>query len=103
MLTYRAGFGHYDTERRRDETGSWVEQVLPAEPGPTHAFWGRLRYRQTPPRRRQVEFYSAAEYGRALCGATIKVGLPLTFDPGDPDACQSCAGHAHNDTRVSPK
>ena len=27
-----------------------------------------------------------------MCGATIKVVLPVDFDPGDEDSCQNCVG-----------
>jgi hypothetical protein len=31
-------------------------------------------------------------YETAMCGATIKVVLPVDFDPGDEDSCQNCVG-----------
>lgn len=86
-----AGLGRYD--RRRDPVDHVLDPCLPAEPGRAHAVLRRFKPREP-------EFYETPSYYlTALCGAAVKVVLPLTFDPGDPDACQSCASHMHNGTR----
>lgn len=56
----------------------------PADPGPAHAV--RIPAFMMP---KDVRFLDA--WARALCGARVKVLLPIQFDGRDPDACPRCA------------
>lgn len=93
---FLAGLTRYDT-RRDPWDRRYVEQILPAEPGIAHAVrrWPTLRHHQRP---KHPQFLPSYAYLPALCGAYVKVLLPIDFDEGDPDGCQSCAVHVHNGT-----
>jgi hypothetical protein len=83
-----AALVRYDT--RRDPVTHFVDAVVPEDIGVVHAL-RRGRFR---PRLKEPYFTGRYEIDEALCGARVKVHLPLEFDPGDPDACQRCAGLA---------
>ncbi len=82
---YTAGFTHYD--ERRDPVDHVLDKVLPADPELCHA----VIYNN---RTHEPVFLESWGYATALCGRRVKVVLPVDFDPGDPDACQRCAGAA---------
>lgn len=93
----RVGYTRYD--RKRDPVDHVLDRVVPEEPGPAHSVPRWVKPGPTP---REPEFLDSYAYARAICGATIKVVLPIDFDPGDPDGCQSCAAHTQNGTMAPP-
>ena len=60
--------------------------MIPEHPGVVHAL---QRHRREKPLR-EPYFTAGWENITAVCGARVKVHLPLEFDPGDEDACQRC-------------
>lgn len=80
-------------DKERDPNHAWYP-CLPEEPGIVHSFRGsRIRQPQVQP-----EFLdSPISYERALCGATVKVILPTTFQLDDTDACQRCVTLTHKE------
>ncbi|WP_091368238.1 hypothetical protein [Geodermatophilus telluris] len=85
--TYRCGLTRYDVQR--DPVDHALDKVLPADLGPVHAV-------PIPPQDgrmlREPEFLDGWGYATALCGTTVKVLLPQSFDPGDEDSCRRCVG-----------
>jgi hypothetical protein len=80
----------YDVQR--DSVDHRLEPVLPAEPGPVHAVPVSPRDKRT---LRGPEFLDPElGYATAVCGTTVKVVLPQSFDPGDEDSCRRCVGPA---------
>jgi hypothetical protein len=71
--------------------------VLPAEPGLVHAVQVSRADRGL---RRPQFFTSPLTYKTALCGAAVKVELPMEFDPGDEDSCPQCVGPALRNERT---
>ena len=65
---------------------------LKAEPGPVHAvrqypgFMPRIRLEVKEP----VYLDGRGDHERALCGASMRVLLPIKFNEQDPDACPAC-------------
>jgi hypothetical protein len=87
--TYRSGLTRFDEQR--DPVDHKVDVVLPAEPGLVHAVQVSRADRGL---RRPQFFTSPLTYRTALCGAAVKVELPMEFDPGDEDSCPRCVGPA---------
>lgn len=77
-----AALTRYDLEKDREHGG--YDPVAPEDPGTVHAIGAWQR-----PPTGDPEILRHAE---AVCGTTVKLLLPVEFDPGDPDACQRCAG-----------
>jgi hypothetical protein len=71
--------------------------VPPADPGPVHAVQVSQVDRGL---RRPAVFTSPLSYKTALCGAVVKVELPMEFDPGDEDSCPRCVGPALRNERA---
>jgi hypothetical protein len=89
-VDYRSGLTRYDVER--DPVDHRLEPVLPAEPGPVHAVPVSPRDKRV---LRAPEFLDPElGYATAVCGTTVKVVLPMTFDAGDEDSCSRCDGPA---------
>jgi hypothetical protein len=86
---YRSGLTCYDV--RRDPVDHALDRVLPDDLGPVHAVPIPSRDRRT---LREPEFLDGWGYATAVCGATVKVLLPQSFDPGDEDSCSRCVGPA---------
>ena len=85
--TYRSGLSRFDEQR--DPVDHQIDVVLPAEPGPVHAVQVSRVDRGL---RRPAFFTSPLTYKTALCGAAVKVEVPMEFDPGDEDSCPRCVG-----------
>jgi hypothetical protein len=89
-VEYRSGLTHHDV--RRDSVDHRLEPVLPADLGSVHAVPVSQRDKRV---LREPEFLDPElGYATALCGATVKVVLPQSFDPGDEDTCRRCVGPA---------
>jgi hypothetical protein len=90
VVEYRSGLTRYDVQR--DPFDHRLEPVLPAETGPVHAVPISPRDRRV---LRAPEFLDPElGYATAVCGTTVKVVLPMTFDAGDEDSCRRCVGPA---------
>lgn len=87
----RAGFSRYSLRRNAD--GIDVPD-FPAEPGKTHAVIDRPKspHQLTPYRsiRDTTDTDFDWEY-TAVCGATVRTLLTISFDDADEDACFTCA------------
>lgn len=77
-----AGLDRFD--KKRDNGHGIAYPTLPLNIGKVHAIQDFRWYR--------------VEYRLALCGAKVKVVLPKTFDPGDPDVCPGCAVAGYSKT-----
>ncbi len=87
--TYRSGLSRFD--EKRDPVDHGIDLVLPADPGPVHA----VQVSRVDRGSRHPDFFtSPLTYKTALCGAVVKVELPMEFDPGDEDSCPKCVGPA---------
>ena len=82
----QAALTRYDEVR--DAVDHRIDKALPANPGTAHAVAASRRAKGEP------LFLDSPYLETALCGVTVKVLLPVTFDPGDPDACQACAARS---------
>jgi hypothetical protein len=93
--TYRSGLSRFDEQR--DPVDHRLDPVLPAEFGLVHAVQvGRVDLGLQEP-----DFLtSPLAYKTALCGAVVKVELPMEFDPGDEDSCPRCVGPALRNQRT---
>jgi hypothetical protein len=89
-VQYRSGLIRHDV--RRDPVDHRLEPVLPADLGPVHAV--PVSPRDERMLRGPVFLDAELGYATALCGATVKVVLPQSFDPGDEDSCRRCVGPA---------
>jgi hypothetical protein len=93
--TYRSGLSRFD--EKRDPVDHQIDRVPPAEPGPVHA----VQVSRVDPGLRTPRFFtSPLTYKTALCGAVVKVELPMEFDPGDEDSCSRCVGPALRNERT---
>ncbi len=93
--TYRSGLSRFD--ERRDPVDHHLDPMLPAELGPVHA----VHVSRVDRGLLQPEFLtSPLAYKTALCGAVVKVELPMEFDPGDEDSCPRCVGPALRNERT---
>lgn len=75
----------YELQKDREHGGH--DPIAPEDPGTVHAV-GLMPYLARRTKEPQILRYD----NEAVCGAFVKLLLPLEFDPGDPDACQRCAG-----------
>lgn len=95
-MEYRSGLTRYDVQR--DPVDHRLEPVLPAESGPVHAVPVSPRDKRV---LRAPEFLDPElGYATAVCGTTVKVVLPMTFDVGDDDSCPRCVGPALRNERT---
>ena len=93
--TYRSGLSRFD--EKRDPDDHQIDPVLPDEFGPVHA----VQVSRVDRGLLQPEFLtSPLAYKTALCGAVVKVELPMEFDPGDEDSCPRCVGPALRNERT---
>ena len=93
--TYRSGLSRFD--ERRDPVDHHLDPALPDDFGPVHA----VQVSRADRGLRQPEFLtSPLAYKTALCGAVVKVELPMEFDPGDEDSCPRCVGPALRNERT---
>src|SRR5690554_5899893 len=86
--TYHAALTRYD--QRRDPVDHVIDKVLPADLGIVHAHVRPMHHARRP--LTEPHFLDGLYVNEAICGATIKVVLPVALDLGDPDACQRCVG-----------
>lgn len=84
---YRASLERYEHVAGAD-VGDLVP-ALPREPGPVHATATLATQRQG--ERGTPGFLSVASTEPTVCGAGVRVLLPVPFNPEDPDACPECA------------
>ncbi|WP_405475683.1 hypothetical protein [Paenarthrobacter ilicis] len=71
----------------RDETTRVFNPAIPDEPGTIHA----LRPTLTDRKLLNAHFIEdTGDYRAAICGAKVKVVLPLTFKSEEEDACPEC-------------
>ncbi|WP_139220569.1 hypothetical protein [Trujillonella endophytica] len=93
--TYRSGLSRFD--EKRDPVDHQIDLVLPAEFGPVHA----VQVTRVDRGLSRPQFLpSPLTYKTALCGAAVKVELPMEFDPGDDDSCPRCVGPALRNERT---
>lgn len=84
-------------EEQWDREARTLRHVPPAESGLVHAVWEREDLQpRTPQRRDRWD-------GLALCGAVVRMSLPLRFPPEDPDACPQCVAAVAAGVRLSPE
>lgn len=82
---FLAALTRYELQKDREHGG--YDPVPPEDPGKVHAL-GLIPHMAKRTKEPLVLKYD----NEATCGATVKLLLPVEFDPGDPDACQRCAG-----------
>jgi hypothetical protein len=81
-MDYRCALSRYDEQRDPDD--HVLDKVPPQEIGAVHAVPARGKFGG------EYEYLPWYSYERAMCGRTVKVLMPILFDPGDPDACREC-------------
>ncbi|WP_236825309.1 MULTISPECIES: hypothetical protein [unclassified Blastococcus] len=93
--TYRSGLSRFD--QKRDPVDHQIDPALPAEFAPVHAVQVTRADRGLS---RPQFLTSPLVYKTALCGAAVKVELPMEFDTGDEDSCPRCVGPALRNERT---
>lgn len=93
---YLAGLTHFTMER--DKTTRLLTPAVPHEPGTIHAVTGSDSERQ---RTEPHIIEDTGAYMAALCGALVKVVLPVTFKPSEDGACPECVEELSPETRKS--
>ncbi len=91
-----AGLDRFD--KKRDNGHGTSYPTLPLNIGKVHAIHDS-RWMPSGLHTEPQFCDSPFEYKMALCGATVKVVLPLVFDPGDPDVCPGCSTSSFKDHR----
>ena len=69
-----------------DRRGQMIDYRLPDDPGPVHA-----HVTPSQPKITNRPVFLTDPPAATGCGAPGKVLLPVAFDPGDPNVCQTCA------------
>lgn len=91
-----AALERYDM--RRIEHGAPPEPSVPDEPGVVHAI------RTLTLRANEPQFLEGVGAGsQALCGASVRIIMPVRFQRDDPDACAACTKHYEAGTRRPPR